>query len=64
MKNLDVFALYEFVEEGTPVVIWKDGFLVPDVIADLPEISPKLSKKEIKLAAKRQKKEARGSAKL
>jgi hypothetical protein len=64
MKNLDVFALYEFVEEGTPVVIWKDGFLVPDVIADLPEISPKLSKKEIKLAAKRQKKEAKGSAKL
>ncbi len=64
MKNLDVFALYEFVEEGTPVVIWKDGFLVPDVIADLPGLKPQLSKKELKLAAKRQKEEAKGSAKL
>jgi hypothetical protein len=64
MKNIDVFALYEFVDEGTPVIIWKDGYLVPDVIADLPDVSPKLSKKEQRKAEKRLKKEARGSGKL
>ncbi|NND94729.1 MAG: L,D-transpeptidase [Flavobacteriales bacterium] len=62
MRNIDVYALYEFVEEGTPVVIWKDGYLKPDVIADLPEITPKLSKKEEKKAIRLKRKEARRGA--
>lgn len=64
MRNIDVFALYEFVDEGTPVIIWKDGYLVPDVIADLPDVSPKLSKKEIRKAEKRLKKESKGAGRL
>jgi len=64
MKNIDVFALYEFVEEGTPVIIWKDGYLIPDVIADLPDVRPKLSKKEQRKADKRMKKEAKGAGRL
>lgn len=59
MRNIDVYALYEFVEEGTPVIIWKDGYLKPDVIADLPEIAPKMSKKEEKKAERLIRKEKR-----
>ena len=59
MRNIDVYALYEFVDEGTPVIIWKDGYLKPDVIADLPEIPTKLSKKEQKKADKLRRKEQR-----
>lgn len=59
MRNIDVYALYEFVDEGTPVVIWKDGYLMPDVIADLPEIKQELSKKEKKKADKLKRKEER-----
>ena len=61
MRNIDVYALYEFVEEGTPVVIWKDGYLEPDVIVDLPEVESDLSKKDRKLAKKRLNKEGRKS---
>lgn len=60
MRNIDVYALYEFVDEGTPVVIWKDGYLEPDVIADLPEVKEEpMSKKEEKKAAKLKRKEGR-----
>lgn len=61
MRNIDVYALYEFADEGTPVIIWKDGYLMPDVIADLPEIEPELSEAEVKKAKKLKKKEARRS---
>jgi len=61
MRNIDVYALYEFVEEGTPVVIWKDGYLKPDVIADLPEIKSKLSKKDEKKAERLKRKEQKKS---
>jgi len=64
MRNIDVYALYEFVEEGTPVIIWKDGYLKPDVIADLPEVTPKLSKSEQRKADKlKRKEEKRGALK-
>ncbi len=59
MRNIDVYALYEFAEEGTPVVIWKEGYLMPDVIADLPEVKTELSKDQIKKAEKLKKKEER-----
>lgn len=59
MRNIDVYALYEFAEEGTPVIIWKDGYLKPDVIADLPEIKQDLSKDQIKKAGKLKRKEER-----
>jgi hypothetical protein len=62
MRNIDVYALYEFVDEGTPVVIWKDGYLQPDVIADLPVIKQELSKKEQKKADKLKRKEERRKA--
>jgi hypothetical protein len=62
MRNIDVYALYEFVEEGTPVIIWKDGYLKPDVIADLPEINPSLSKQDIKKAQRLKRKEERKGA--
>ncbi len=54
-------ALYEFAEEGTPVIIWKDGYLKRDVIADLPEILPELSKEQIKKSEKLKRKEGRKS---
>jgi lipoprotein-anchoring transpeptidase ErfK/SrfK len=59
MRNIDVYALYEFVDEGTPVVIWKDGYLKPDVLADLPEVIEELSPKELKKAEKLKKREKR-----
>lgn len=59
MRNIDVYALYEFADEGTPVIIWKDGYLMPDVIADLPEIKPEFSKNQVKKAEKLKKKEER-----
>ncbi len=61
MRNIDVYALYEFAEEGTPVIIWKDGYLKRDVIADLPEILPELSKEQIKKSEKLKRKEGRKS---
>ncbi|NNC82683.1 MAG: L,D-transpeptidase [Flavobacteriales bacterium] len=61
MRNIDVYALYEFVEEGTPVIIWKDGYLKPDVIADLPELKTELSKKEKRKAERLKKKEEKRS---
>ena len=45
--------------EGTPVVIWKDGYLKPDVLADLPEVIEELSPKELKKAGKLKKREKR-----
>lgn len=57
MRNIDVYALYEFAEEGTPVIIWKDGYLKRDVIADLPEIVPEISKDQAKKAARLKRKE-------
>ena len=59
MRNIDVYALYEFAEEGTPVIIWKDGYLKRDVIADLPEIVPEISKDQVKKAARLKRKEER-----
>jgi len=61
MRNIDVYALYEFAEEGTPVIIWKDGYLKPDVIADLPEIVPELSKEQVKKSERLKRKEGRKS---
>jgi len=60
MKNIDVYALYEFCDEGTPTIIWKDGMLIPDVIADLPEMPVEMGKKDKKRAKKRLKKEGKG----
>lgn len=57
MKNIDVYALYEFCDEGTPTIIWKDGMAIPDVIADLPEIIPELDSKVERNAKRRIKKE-------
>ncbi len=60
MRNIDVYALYEFCDEGTPTIIWKEGMEIPDVIADLPEVKQELEKKEAKKAKKRIKKESKG----
>lgn len=64
MKNIDVYALYEFCEEGTPTIIWKNGMEIPDVIADLPELPVEMDKKDEKKAKKRLKKEAKGRQNL